>query len=336
MGYNFNLRSVLVENGIGNVQQAVNENNIDEIISKESLLSVLESATTITDIVSTKLHENVCDPLQLRIVMDESTNSFYMDYNEFSGYCEATGLVPDVALYTVLEAYEDEFPEMTLENFHIVFPSNKAFNEAVETPGKYGYHELAMTSHFMKLCTEYGINVSILDEATPVAGIGGSGKTVTSEKWALTVNKLFSKICSAIKKDEYSDINVIKKRLDRVKRTIKLLEEEKKSYSKRSDYDKMGQKNTYSLNSIIKYFFGFKAIGGGYASIKDNTRKSKLNAIIGTAEIVAGITFLKNANDVYINATSYEKVIDNALTSLNDVKKFLEGELKAAENKKED
>lgn len=335
MGYNFNLRSVLVENGMGNVQQAVNENNIDEIISKESLLSVLESATTITDIVSTKLHENVCDPLQLRIVMDESTNSFYMDYNEFSGYCEATGLVPDVALYTVLEAYEDEFPEMTLENFHIVFPSNKAFNEAVETPGKYGYHELAMTSHFMKLCTESGIHVSILDEATPVAGIGGSGKTVTSEKFALAINKLFSKTCSAIKKENYSDASVIKKRLSHVNRTIDLLEREKKAYSQQSTSSKVTQRYTYKLISIVSFLLGMKIMSGN-GPIKITTNNNKANNIIRTTEIMSSIAFLKNANDVYINATSYEKVIDNALTSLNDVKKFLESELKAAENKKED
>lgn len=335
MGYNFNLRSVLVENGIGKMQQPVNENNVDEILSKESLLSVLESATPVADIVSAKLYENACDPMQLRIVMDKSSNSFYMDYNEFSGYCEATGLVPDAALYTVLEAYEDEFPEMTLENFHIVFPSNKTFNEAVEAPGKYGYNELAMTSHFMKLCAESDISIAILDEATPVIGIGGSGKTVTSEKWALTVNKLFSKACSAIKKEDYSDAKVIKKRLGRVNHTIKRLEKEKELYSKQSESSKTSQKFSYKIVSIISLLLGIRVLSGN-GPIKITTDSANHNKVIRATEIMSGITLLKNANDLYLNGESYIKVIDNALTSVNDVKNFLENELENSEVKRED
>lgn len=335
MGYNFNLRSVLVENGIGNIQQSVNENNVDEILSKESLSSVLESATPIADIVSAKLYENACDPMQLSIVMDENSNSFYMDYNEFSGYCEATGFIPSIAMYTILEAYEDEFPEMTLENFHIVFPSNEAFNEAVKTPGKYGYHELAMTSHFMKLCTESGIAVSVFDEATPVIGVGGSGKTVTSEKWALTVNKLFSKACSAIKKEDYSDTAVIKKRLSRVNRTIEQLKREKDLYSKQSESSKMSQKISYKVVSIISFLLGLKIVSGN-GPIKITTDNPKSNKVIRASEIISGITLIKNANDFYVNSDSYVKVLDNALASVNDVKTFLENELKDSENKKED
>ncbi len=159
-GFNFNLRKVLQE--AASTDALVADTGIDEILSKNDLVAMFDKICPISGNVAVQLKEQMSDPSSLRIVYDESTNSFFMDYMELVNFCEATHKDTKAAVDTIIEAYSSEYPDFTLESFKVVFPQLEAFTSVLK--GNVGYQDIAWSSQFLGDCINKGVScVSFVD-----------------------------------------------------------------------------------------------------------------------------------------------------------------------------
>lgn len=154
MAINFKLQKVIKEAAEAD-KLCGGECELDQILTDTDLKKIMEDISPITGEVAGKLQEQMADPMNLRIVQDESTDQFYMDYNELVNYCEATGLGIVEAVKSISEAYVHENYNICTENFNIVFPDKKVFTEAVA--GNVGYQDIAWSSHLMGDCKNNGL-----------------------------------------------------------------------------------------------------------------------------------------------------------------------------------
>lgn len=155
-GFNFNLRKVLKEAA---ECDSLCKGNFDTILDKADLEKIFEKTCSITEHVAQQLKEQMCNPDSLRIVYDESAEQFFMDYNELINFCEASGKDVKDAVDAIVEHYQDEYDNFTLETFNIVFPQLEAFTDIMK--GSVGYQDIAWSSHFLSNCINKGLKCTV-------------------------------------------------------------------------------------------------------------------------------------------------------------------------------
>lgn len=176
-GFNFRLNKILKEAAEAD-QKCGGECDLDQILSDTDLQKIMDGISPITGEVAGKLQEQMANPMDLRIILDENSNQFYMDYNELINYCEASGKSVKTAVESIFEAYKENYDFMTLENFNIVFPSKEMFTEASKE--KVGYQDMAWSSHFLANCKNEGLRCTTFVDP----GMGPEAVKVTGKEAA--------------------------------------------------------------------------------------------------------------------------------------------------------
>lgn len=293
------------------------EGDIDQALTKADLESIYDKAEPISGDVAAKLCESNCNPEALRIVYDESTDEFYMDFNELATYCESTDMDTFLAVGEIIDTYSDSFPTISMENFNIVFPNKDAVMGILESGNELGYKDVAWSSHFLQDCVNKGLRVSgFVDPGISRAGeysdnevigtlkeaveeinceietvmeskIKGAGiyRTVNAEKISLKLQQTFKKACAAIKKQKYNGAADIEKRIRKVERAIKRIDIEIDEYKDKSKAGKAIRGVVKITGALIKtigvlagsYLAGALA-GAKISSIVDKTAHDMLNA----------------------------------------------------------
>lgn len=270
------------------------EGDMDQALTKADLEGIYDKAEPITGDVAAKLCESNCNPEALRVVYDESTDEFYMDFNELATYCESADMDPFFAVGEIIDAYSDSFPTISMENFNIVFPNKDTVMEILESGNELGYKDVAWSSHFLQDCVNKGLRVSgfvdpglsrtgkysdnevigTLKEAVEeinteleiiaTEAVKGANKTVSTEKISLKLQQAFKKACAAIKREKYNGVKDIEKRIRKVDRAIKRIDIEIEEYDDKSKAAKAIRtvvKFTIAILNAIGYIATARSIG---------------------------------------------------------------------------
>lgn len=273
------------------------EGDMDQALTKADLEGIYDKAEPITGDVAAKLCESNCNPEALRVVYDESTDEFYIDFNELATYCESADMDPFLAVGEIIDAYSDNFPTISMENFNIVFPNKDTVMEILESGNELGYKDVAWSSHFLQDCVNKGLRVGgfvdpglsrtgeysdnevigALKEAVEEINteleiiamegvVKGAGpyKNVKTEKISLKLQQAFKKACAAIRKQKYNGVADIEKRIRKVERAIKRIDIEIAEYKDKSKAGKAIRgvvKFTIAIIKTIGYVAGASAIG---------------------------------------------------------------------------
>lgn len=292
------------------------EGDMDQALTKADLEGIYDKAEPITGDVAAKLCESNCNPEALRVVYDESTDEFYMDFNELATYCESADMDPFFAVGEIIDAYSDSFPTISMENFNIVFPNKDTVMEILESGNELGYKDVAWSSHFLQDCVNKGLRVSgfvdpgmsrtgeysdnevigTLKEAVEEinyeietvmeANLKGANKTVSSEKISLKLQQTFKKACAAIKREKYNGVKDIEKRIRKVDRAIKRIDIEIEEYDDKSKAAKAIRaivKFTIAILNAIGYVVTAHAIGT-IIGMKYNSDKAKYGSQLSNAD----------------------------------------------------
>lgn len=291
------------------------EGDMDQALTKADLEGIYDKAEPISGDVAAKLCESNCNPEALRVVYDEATDEFYMDFNELATYCESTDMDTFLAVGEIIDTYSDSFPTISMENFNIVFPNKDTVMEILESGNDLGYKDVAWSSHFLQDCVNKGLRVSgfvdpgmsrtgqykddevigtlkeAVEEINEIetvmeANIKGATKSVTSEKISLKLQQAFKKACAAIKKEKYDGVKDIEKRIRKVDRAIKRIDIEIE------EYDDKG-KAAKAIRTVVKFTIGIlNAIGyvaashtiGTLIGMKYNYDKAKYGNQLSNAD----------------------------------------------------
>lgn len=154
-GFNFNMRKVIKEAAEVDNNIYDNGNEIDVALAKNDLEKVFDSVEPIEGEVAVTIKEMMSDPEKLRIAHNEASDTYYIEYNEFANFCEATGTQPAGAVDLIFEFYKGQGFEMNKDNFSIVFPPKSAYTNLLETV--IGYQDIAWSSHFLKDAINNGV-----------------------------------------------------------------------------------------------------------------------------------------------------------------------------------
>lgn len=151
-GFNLNIRKVLEEAAKVDTSLYDSGNEIDAALSKADLDDMFEKICPISCETAECIKEHMCSVDNVRIM--KFNEEFYIEYNEFANFCEATGMTPAKAANAIFDHYMVN--GICKENFTIVFPSRVAYTSIMESD--LGYQDIVWTSHFMKSCLEAGLN----------------------------------------------------------------------------------------------------------------------------------------------------------------------------------
>lgn len=261
------------------------EGDMDQALTKADLEGIYDKAEPISGDVAAKLCESNCNPEALRVVYDEATDEFYMDFNELATYCESTDMDPFLAVGEIIDTYEDNFPTISMENFNIVFPNKDTVMEILESGNELGYKDVAWSSHFLQDCVNKGLRVSgFVDPGVSRSGeysdnevigalkeaveeinaeleivateavVKGAGayRSVNMEKISLKLQQSFKKACAAIKKQKYNGVADIEKRIRKVERAIKRIDIEIDEYKDKSKAGKAIRAVVKTTGALIK------------------------------------------------------------------------------------
>lgn len=175
MAYNFNIRKILQE--AAEKEGKISDQtvaNFDTILANSDLEKIFDKSCPITGDVCAKLQEAAADPMNLTIAPGDG--NYYLDYNALVNYMEAAGYSdPKLALNSIFEAYSDQAPDMSKDNFIIVFPSKDTLQEAANAVGRQssglGYTDIAWTSHFLQDLVNQGVKTThFIDPGLPRKG----------------------------------------------------------------------------------------------------------------------------------------------------------------------
>lgn len=325
------------------------EGDMDQALTKADLESIYDKAEPISGDVAAKLCESNCNPEALRVVYDESTDEFYMDFNELATYCESTELDPFLAVGEVIDTYSDSFPTISMENFNIVFPNKDIVMEILESGNELGYKDVAWSSHFLQDCVNKGLRVSgFVDPGISRAGeysdnevigtlkevveeinceietmmeanIKGAKNTVLKEKISLKLQQAFKQACASITKQKYNGVADIEKRIRKVERAIKRIDIEIDTYN---DKNKVGK----AADKVVKFTLALlKSIGlvgtialAGKSLAKDANNFSGVKTAKGIAKQSA-----KSAGHLAVGAGSVYVSAKNATAGILEAASYV-------------
>lgn len=329
MGYNFNLRSVLAESAMDTIGLENISRKTNPLLSVERIPVMLESEEVESHIAQS-IENNNSDPMQLRISMDESTNRFYIDYNEFVSYCEATKLDPYAAVFSITESYDD-YDDMNMESFYIVFPKKDIVLSAIKESDIFGYQDLLSTSKFMEICIESGINVvSFTNDDYINEGYYGDTDNTHTTKGHEKRTIRWEKFKQLFKSEKESTSVIIQKRLDKVITAKDKIEKELKSVLAETKQDRNKRyKDTILMGALYSAAAGLKPV------IWDAALKNLSLKTFKTALRWGGSGAVLGASVNLYNNITYIEQLRGAKKNLEDVEKYLKDCLEKAKTKEQ-
>lgn len=231
MGIRINLNNALKESAVPAEPQVGGESQLDAIMTDIDLEALMNEVNPISGDIAKKLQEQTANPDNLRIICDESAENFYIDYSELMEFCEASGFDPYDAVDVITEFYEEAFPNMTMENFSVVFPSKEIYTEACQR-NYLGYKNIGYSAKFFQTCKDVGLQTKTFSEPGVTGKLNESTEVLTeTDAHNEKVYAQVVRVVSAFKKDA-REVPSIKKRLDVCKNEIKAIEAEIKSVEK--------------------------------------------------------------------------------------------------------
>ena len=113
--------------------------NVQTDITIRDLKENLEKIPTVDKSIEESFARIYSDPDNLRMIHDEATGNYYIEYADLKHYMEAVDTEDmRVAMNQILEHFDTEAPDMTCENFYVVMPGDTTFNSLTES-GNLGY-----------------------------------------------------------------------------------------------------------------------------------------------------------------------------------------------------
>lgn len=331
------------------------EGDIDHVLGAMDLEGLYDKVCPITGTIASKMCEAAADPLNIPVIYDEEADQYYMDYNNLKNYCEASGLIaPGLAAMEIMDTYnESEYTHMNWDNLNIVFPSKDQCQSMLESCGQVGYVDVKWSSNFLADCINAGLKTTTFinpgipktqgediehEAAEAIQGFYDvvNEASVTGEKIALKIRKLFGSVVSAVKKEKYDSAPYIKKRIKKIENAIEAVKKQKEIYDSYGDDAKKAGRITAALGSIAMGLLTGFGVATSYQSAKasglskslGNTKDTKKFAGLSVAAgAVSGLNAVTTTN-LAISAIKGGKLFDESIAQLEEAKAYLEAQLK--------
>lgn len=122
--------------------------DIDKKLAEKDLAKQYENIDPIDPKLEEAIFSTKADPKNVNIITNEG--NYYIDYADLYTYMEATDQDELHALNSIMEAYDEEAPDMSKDTLYVVLPCNEEFE---------AYSESAAVTSKVSFLAESGVNL---------------------------------------------------------------------------------------------------------------------------------------------------------------------------------